>query len=74
MKIPALLLALTMTAAPLHAQQSLAKPDQRQPASWLPQTGKLRVIIDTDAANEVDDQWPIALALVARCTHVALLE
>jgi inosine-uridine nucleoside N-ribohydrolase len=63
MKITALLLALTMASASLRAQQSLAKPDQRQPALWPPQTGELRVIIDTDAANEVDDQWAIALAL-----------
>lgn len=30
---------------------------------WPPPEGALRVIIDTDAANEVDDQWAIALAL-----------
>jgi inosine-uridine nucleoside N-ribohydrolase len=32
------------------------------PLKW-PARGQLRVIIDTDAANEVDDQWAIALAL-----------
>lgn len=36
---------------------------QRPPAPWPPPTGSLRVIIDTDAANEVDDQYAIALAL-----------
>jgi inosine-uridine nucleoside N-ribohydrolase len=63
MKVPALLLALTMGATSLQAQQSLAKPGQRQPAPWPPPAGELRVIIDTDTANEVDDQWAIALAL-----------
>jgi purine nucleosidase len=48
---------------PLHAQPSLGKPAQRQTAPWPPPTGELRVIIDTDAANEVDDQWAIALAV-----------
>ncbi|MEO7702901.1 MAG: nucleoside hydrolase [Opitutus sp.] len=32
-------------------------------APWPPAAGTLRVIVDTDAANEVDDQWAIALAL-----------
>jgi inosine-uridine nucleoside N-ribohydrolase len=63
MKVPALLFALTMSAASLHAQQSLARSEQRQPAPWPPPAGELRVIIDTDTANEVDDQWAIALAL-----------
>ena len=35
----------------------------RPQAPWPPSAGQLRVIIDTDAANEVDDQWAIALAL-----------
>src|SRR3954451_2198437 len=47
----------------LHAQLSLAKPAQRPSAPWPPPGGPLRVVIDTDAANEVDDQWAIALAL-----------
>lgn len=63
MKLYVLLLTLTFEAAALHAQQSFAKPDQRQPAPWPPPQGELRVIIDTDTANEVDDQWAIALAL-----------
>jgi purine nucleosidase len=57
------LLICLLCATSLHAQQSLSKPDLRQPAPWLPTTGELRVIIDTDTANEVDDQWAIALAL-----------
>lgn len=63
MRILPLFLVLTMLASSLSAQQSFAKPDQRQPAPWPPPAGELRVIIDSDAANEVDDQWAIALAL-----------
>jgi len=32
-------------------------------APWPPPEGRLRVIIDSDAANEVDDQYALALAL-----------
>src|SRR5688572_19955868 len=53
--------ALLVTAT--HAQQSLARPEQRQAAPWPPPAGELRVIIDTDAANEVDDQYAVALAV-----------
>jgi len=35
----------------------------RPAAPWPPPPGLLRVIIDADAANEVDDQFAIALAL-----------
>ena len=35
----------------------------RPVAPWPPPTGALRVVIDTDTGNEVDDQWAIALAL-----------
>jgi hypothetical protein len=52
-----------LCAAAGYAQPSLAKPAQRQSAPWPPPKGELRVIIDTDAANEVDDQWAIVLAL-----------
>ena len=31
--------------------------------NWPPASGKLRVIIDADAANEIDDQYALALAL-----------
>jgi purine nucleosidase len=30
-----------------------------------PPDGKIRMIIDTDAANEIDDQWALALALLS---------
>ncbi len=36
---------------------------QKLPLTWPAPNGKLRVIIDTDAANEVDDQWAMALIL-----------
>lgn len=49
-------------STPASAQVSLAKPDQRPTVPWPP-TGTLRVIIDTDTGNEVDDQWAVALAL-----------
>jgi inosine-uridine nucleoside N-ribohydrolase len=56
--------AIGMTlAAPVRAQKSLANPAQRQAAPWPPPAGQLRVIIDTDTGNEVDDQWAVALAL-----------
>jgi purine nucleosidase len=63
MRILPLFPLLVMLAPSLSAQQSLAKPEQRQSAPWPPPTGEMRVIIDTDTANEVDDQWAIALAL-----------
>ncbi|HUR38172.1 MAG TPA: nucleoside hydrolase [Planctomycetota bacterium] len=34
-----------------------------QPGPWPPPPGALRMVIDTDAANEVDDQHALALAL-----------
>ncbi|HZE95988.1 MAG TPA: nucleoside hydrolase [Planctomycetota bacterium] len=34
-----------------------------RPGPWPPTPGPLRTIIDTDAANEVDDQYALALAL-----------
>jgi purine nucleosidase len=46
----------------LCVTEVIAGPAQRPAAPWPP-SGALRVIIDTDAANEVDDQWAIALAL-----------
>jgi inosine-uridine nucleoside N-ribohydrolase len=60
-----LLALLSICLAPLHvhAQPSYAKPAQRQAAPWPPPPGPLRVIIDTDTGNEVDDQWAVALAL-----------
>jgi len=40
-----------------------ALPAGRPAAPWPPPAGPLRVIIDTDAANEIDDQYAISLAL-----------
>jgi purine nucleosidase len=40
-----------------------ASAADRPVAAWPPPAGPLRVVIDADAANEVDDQWAIALAL-----------
>lgn len=57
-----LTLVVAMTAS-LHGQPSLSKPTERTPAPWPPPPGQLRIIIDTDTANEVDDQWAVALAL-----------
>ncbi|OAQ38949.1 hypothetical protein A5893_13000 [Pedobacter psychrophilus] len=36
---------------------------QKKMPTWPVPNGKLKVIIDTDAANEVDDQWAMALLL-----------
>jgi inosine-uridine nucleoside N-ribohydrolase len=35
----------------------------RPQAPWPPPAGQLRLIVDTDAANEIDDQYALALAL-----------
>ena len=40
-----------------------AQATERPGAPWPPPEGPLRVIIDTDAANEIDDQYALALAL-----------
>jgi hypothetical protein len=40
-----------------------AAPAPLQPGPWPPPSGALRLVIDTDAANEVDDQHALALAL-----------
>ena len=42
---------------------SASAQTNRPLASWPPPLGQLRVIIDTDAANEIDDQYALALAL-----------
>lgn len=36
---------------------------ERPAAPWPPPAGPLRVVIDTDAANEIDDQYAMSLAL-----------
>lgn len=42
---------------------TVADAADRPVAPWPPPAGELRVVIDADAANEVDDQWAIAAAL-----------
>ncbi len=42
---------------------SSGRAAERPQAPWPPPDGQLSVIIDSDAANEVDDQWAIGLAL-----------
>ena len=37
--------------------------DERPQAPWPPPEGPLRVVIDTDTWNEIDDQYALALAL-----------
>ena len=41
-------------------------PEERMRELLAPPTGKMRVVIDTDAANEIDDQWAIAWALLSQ--------
>src|SRR5688572_12750585 len=50
---------------------AVAAEPPRPVAPWPPAAGKLRVIIDADAANEIDDQYAIALAL-GRADRIAL--
>lgn len=52
-----LIVLLRVAATPVVA----AEP--RPAAPWPPPAGRLRVIIDTDAANEIDDQYALALVL-----------
>jgi inosine-uridine nucleoside N-ribohydrolase len=41
------------------------KPENRNIPTIPPQGQRLRVIIDSDAKNEIDDQWAIALAILS---------
>lgn len=45
------------------AVAAMAEAAERPAAPWPPPEGPLRVIVDTDAANEIDDQYALALAL-----------
>lgn len=56
LSIPALALLLACSAPPAPA-------GERPLAPWPPPEGRLRVVIDTDARNEVDDHYALALAL-----------
>src|SRR5215207_5365569 len=53
-----------MTAALVTALALLAQASPALlPVPWPPPDGQLRVIIDSDVNNEVDDQWALGLAL-----------
>ena len=56
-----IVLILALASAFTHAQQT--RPTTRPQAPWPPPAGALKVIIDADVANEIDDQYAIALAL-----------
>src|SRR5277367_6774278 len=43
----------------------LAAAADRPLAPWPPPAGQLKLIIDTDTANEIDDQYALALVLGA---------
>ncbi len=58
MKLRTLVVFLIAMSSSLAADRPLAP--------WPPPEGPLRVIIDSDAANEVDDQFALALVLGAR--------
>ena len=55
-----LLLSLILAAC---FTASASGAPQRPVAPWPPPAGPLRLIIDTDAGNEIDDQYALALAL-----------
>jgi hypothetical protein len=59
MTVVTLLLAFLVCLPPARA----AAAEPRPAAPWPPPAGRLRVIIDTDAANEIDDQYALALVL-----------
>gem|GEM_PF-487501 len=54
-----------LTELMMYDPREKAKPPAAQHLSfpWPPAAGQIRVIIDADADNEIDDQWAIALAL-----------
>jgi purine nucleosidase len=54
--LPSLILTAFFSASAFAAPQRPAAP-------WPPPPGMLRLIIDTDAGNEIDDQYALALAL-----------
>jgi purine nucleosidase len=45
--------------------RKLQRPDDWYRARLAPPAGRVRVVIDTDTANEIDDQFALAWAL--RC-------
>ena len=46
-----------------------ALPDSLRLERLLPPTGRLRVVLDTDTYNEVDDQFAVAQMLLSRMRH-----
>jgi purine nucleosidase len=57
-------LFMLLSAAPAAAVGPMdAAAADRPQATWPPTEARLRLVIDTDAANEVDDQYALALAL-----------
>ena len=54
---------LLLLATSCAAQETPPSSSVRPQAPWPPPPGPLRVILDTDAANEVDDHYAVALAL-----------
>ncbi len=54
---------LAAMAAPSGEADASVPAADRPMAPWPPPEGPLRVIVDTDAGNEVDDQYALSLAL-----------
>jgi purine nucleosidase len=59
---PAKAILLCLVVAIVFAPSTFGAPS-RPLAPWPPPPGTLRLIIDTDAGNEIDDQYALALAL-----------
>jgi inosine-uridine nucleoside N-ribohydrolase len=64
MHVPRALLALVAALAATPGLENLALARDRRVPEMPPPGEKLRVIIDTDAACEIDDRFAIALALL----------
>jgi purine nucleosidase len=62
MLLPAKAILLGLVVAIVSAGSTFAA-SSRPLAPWPPPPGTLRLIIDTDAGNEMDDQYALALAL-----------
>jgi purine nucleosidase len=58
-------LAILLTMAVVGKTETRVMAEERVVPPWPPAAKTLRVIIDTDAATEVDDQHALALALVS---------
>jgi len=57
------ILAVGLLAAQAGIGQQGSAAPARPAAPWPPPAGSIRLIIDADAADEVDDQYALALAL-----------